>query len=245
MTISSSGMVSRVRLPNLYCLYCESERVPLDNRSIPHPCPCCVCFGNLDERLKSLKPEPDPSPGPCSLIAACSKTVLPPVFFFCLFFSFSHGPHGRYGRPTCTNSCMDYDEYDASTSSAPSSLVATINTYCSWGLELGSIWYVLSESCQAATQMQTWPFSAFFLISPSSSGTYKRTCTFVPTTICRAAGLLWIAAAGSDCPTIPSNWIHLLRSCIGTVRSGRYVHSSQVQRTEQKTRSYLVAGNLP
>lgn len=149
------------------------------------------------------------------------------------------------------NSCMDYDEYDASTSSsssASSSLVANNKylTYCSRGWELGSIWYVPSESCQAATQMQTWPFSAFFLISPSSSsGTYKRTCTFVPTTICRAAGLLWIAAAGSDCPTIPSNWIHLLRSCIGTVRSGRYVHSSQVQRTEQKTRSYLVAGNLP
>lgn len=67
------------------------------------------------------------------------------------------------------NSCMDYDEYDASTSSASSSLVATINTYCSWGRKLGSIWYVPSESCQAATQMQTWPFSAFFLIS--SSGT--------------------------------------------------------------------------
>lgn len=141
------------------------------------------------------------------------------------------------------NSCMDYDEYDASTSSSSSSASSSLVANNKYLTALGCWSWAVSGTCHPSPARL--PHKCRHGLSRLSFSSHHQVPPEVPITICRAAGLLWIAAAGSDCPTIPSNWIHLLRSCIGTVRSGRYVHSSQVQRTEQKTRSYLVAGNLP
>lgn len=145
------------------------------------------------------------------------------------------------------NSCMDYDEYDASTSSsAPSSLVATIILTALGG---GSWSWAASGTCYPSParlphKCRHGPSRLSF-----SSHHYHQVPinVHVHLYLQLSAGLPDYYGSRQPAVTVrPFPAIGYI-CCVRAYRKEgrRYVHSSQVQRTEQKTRSYLVAGNLP
>lgn len=141
------------------------------------------------------------------------------------------------------NSCMDYDEYDASTSS--SSLVAN-NKYLllsgvGAGQHLVRAIRVL-PGCHTNADMALLGFLSHLTIIIR----YLPINVHVHLYLQLSAGLPDYYGSRQPAVTVrPFPAIGYI-CCVRAYRKvGRYVHSSQVQRTEQKTRSYLVAGNLP